>query len=86
MAPIKRERIRFNNYSTSTCGLRRKNLTEQTLLKKDSVTKQDEGGVLEDSRGAGSGDMEAEERRIVKSLFLPERVIFGSRLTIQCSK
>jgi len=35
MASIKRERIRFNNYSTSTCGLRRKNLTEQTLLEKD---------------------------------------------------
>jgi hypothetical protein len=24
MAPIKRERVRFNNYSTSTCGLREK--------------------------------------------------------------
>ena len=39
MPPVKRERVRFDNYSTSTWGLRRKNLTEQTFLLKDSVTK-----------------------------------------------
>ncbi len=55
MAPIKRERIRFNNYSTSTCGLRRKDLTEQTVLEKDSLTKQDERTVLEDGEGGGIG-------------------------------
>jgi len=83
MAPIKRERIRFNSYSTSTCGLRRKNLTEQTLLKKDSVTKQDEGGVLEDSKGGGSGRYGRTRRRIVKSLFLPEVTIFELPLEMQ---
>jgi hypothetical protein len=38
-APIKRERVQFHNYSTSACGIPRKNLSEQTLLEKDSVTK-----------------------------------------------
>jgi hypothetical protein len=39
MAPIKRERARIDNYSTSTCGLLRKNLKEQTFGERDSVTK-----------------------------------------------
>jgi hypothetical protein len=38
-ASIKRERVRIYKYSTSTCGLLRKNLKDQTFGEKDSVTK-----------------------------------------------
>jgi hypothetical protein len=62
VAPIKRERVRFDNYSTSNCGLRRKNLTEHTFWEKGSVTKLDEGGVLEDSKGGGSREEEMKRK------------------------
>jgi hypothetical protein len=38
IASFKREKVRFHHYSTSLCGLRRKILSEQTFLGKDSVT------------------------------------------------
>jgi hypothetical protein len=57
MAPINRERVRFDNYSTSTCGLRRKNLTEQAVLRKHLMSNWDGGGVFSNGDGAGSENM-----------------------------
>jgi hypothetical protein len=39
MASIKKKRVRCNNFSTSECGLCRKNLIEQAVLEKHSVAK-----------------------------------------------